>query len=133
MNAISASLGIYSVPDAARITDVPSRRIRGWLQGYAQRRGRAPAEPILHHQHAIRDGELALGFLDLLEVAFLGRISQAAECRGRTLSWKALRHRRGDSAPGAAHRTSLRREAHPHGRAQRLSGSPEGNGRCRPL
>lgn len=91
MNAIPASLGIYSVPDAARITGVPPRQIRGWLQGYSQRRGKAAAPPILHQQHELRDGELALGFLDLLEVAFLGRISQAAERRGRTLSWKALR------------------------------------------
>jgi transposase-like protein/uncharacterized protein (DUF433 family) len=91
MNAIAASLGIYSVSDAARITGVHPRQIRGWLQGYSQRQGKAAAPPILHRQHEIRDGELALGFLDLLEVAFLGRISQAAERRGRTLSWKALR------------------------------------------
>jgi uncharacterized protein (DUF433 family) len=91
VNAIPASLGIYSVPDAARITGVHPRQIRGWLQGYSQRQGKTAAPPILHRQHEIRDGELALGFLDLLEVAFLGRIGQAAERRGRTLSWKALR------------------------------------------
>lgn len=65
--------------------------MRGWVQGYSQRRGKAQAAPILHRQHELRDGELALGFLDLLEVAFLGRISQAAERQGRGLSWKALR------------------------------------------
>lgn len=91
MNAIPASLGIYSVPDAARITGVTPRQIRGWLQGYSQRTGKTPAPPILHRQHALRDGELALGFLDLLEVAFLGRIDQAAGRQGRSLSWKALR------------------------------------------
>lgn len=91
MNAISAALGIYSVPDAAQITGAPPRQIRGWLQGYSQRRGKAAAPPILHRQHDLRDGELALGFLDLLEVAFLHRISSAAERNGRTLSWKALR------------------------------------------
>lgn len=91
MNAIPASLGIYSVSDAARITGVRPQQIRGWLQGYPQRKGKVAAAPILRRQHEIREGELALGFLDLLEVAFLGRISQAAERRGRTLSWKALR------------------------------------------
>lgn len=91
MNAISASLGIYSVADAARITQVNPRQIRGWLQGYAQRRGKSAAPPILHRQHDLRGGELALGFLDLLEVAFLGRINQAATRRGRSVSWKALR------------------------------------------
>jgi uncharacterized protein (DUF433 family) len=91
VNAIPASLGIYSVADAALITGVGQRRIRGWLQGYAQRRGKSPAPPILRRQHELKNGELALGFLDLLEVAFLGRISQAVERRGRTLSWRSLR------------------------------------------
>lgn len=91
MNAIPASLGIYSVADAARLTRVPPRQIRGWLQGYSQRRGKAQAGPVLHRQHPLRQGELALGFLDLLEVAFLGRIVQAAERQGRAPSWKAIR------------------------------------------
>jgi hypothetical protein len=91
VNAIPASLGIYGVPDAARITGVHPRQIHGWLQGYSQRQRKTAAPPILHRQHEIRDGDLALGFLDLLEVAFLGRIVQAAERQGRTLSWKALR------------------------------------------
>jgi len=91
VNAIAASLGIYSVSDAARITGVHPRQIRGWLQGYPQRHGKSRAAPILHRQHELRDGELALGFLDLLEVAFLGQISRAAERQGRSLSWRALR------------------------------------------
>lgn len=91
LNAIPASLGIYSVRDAARITRARPTQIRGWLQGYAQRKGHATAPPILRRQHELRDGELALGFLDLLEVAFLHRISMAAERSGRSLSWKALR------------------------------------------
>lgn len=91
MNAISASLGIYSVSDAARLTGVPARQIRGWLQGYAQRKGKAAAAPVLRREHELRNGELALGFLDLLEVAFLGRIVNAAQRQGRSPSWKAIR------------------------------------------
>ena len=91
MNAIPASLGIYSVHDAALITGVAPRQIRGWLQGYSQRRGKPLAPAILHRQHELRDGELALGFLDLLEVAFLGRITKAVERQGHILGWKALR------------------------------------------
>ncbi len=91
MNAISASLGIFSINDAARLTGVDPRRIRGWLQGYAQRKGKPSASPILRHQHPIRNGELALGFLDLLEVDFLGRLVTAAERRGRSPSWKSVR------------------------------------------
>ncbi len=91
MNALPASLGIYSVPEAARITSVQPRQIRGWLTGYSQRKGKPQAVPILRHQHQMIGGELALGFLDLLEVAFLGRIVQAVERRGKTLSWPAVR------------------------------------------
>ena len=91
VNAVPASLGIYSVSDAARLTGVQPRQIRGWLQGYSQRKGKPVAGPVLRRQHALRDGELALGFLDLLEVAFLGLIVQAAERQGRPPSWKAIR------------------------------------------
>jgi len=91
VNMLPASLGIYSVPDAALITSVRPGKIRGWLQGYSQKKGKPLASPILHRQHEIRSGELALGFLDLLEVAFLGRIVQAVERQGKTLSWKAVR------------------------------------------
>ncbi len=91
MNAIPAALGIYSVQDAARLTNVQPRQIRGWLQGYAQRVGKAAAQPVLHRQHRLLGAELALGFLDLIEVDFLGRIVRAAEARGRTPSWRAIR------------------------------------------
>ena len=79
------------MPDAARLTGVPPRQIRGWLQGYAQRKGKPEAGPVLRRQHSLREGELALGFLDLLEVAFLGRIVQAAARRGRVTGWRAIR------------------------------------------
>jgi len=90
VNAINPAFGIYSVRDAANLTHVPARQIRGWLEGYAQSKSK-PASPILHRQHAAVEGELALGFLDLLEVAFLGRIVQAAERQGRGPSWRAIR------------------------------------------
>jgi uncharacterized protein (DUF433 family) len=88
---LPAGLGIYSVADAARITGAPPRQIHGWLQGYGQRKGQKQAPPILHRQHELRDDELALGFLDLLEVAFLHQIKIAAERSGKRLKWKTLR------------------------------------------
>jgi uncharacterized protein (DUF433 family) len=45
---------------------------------------------VLRNQHPQREGELALGFLDLLEVDFLGRLVRAAESQGRSPSWKAI-------------------------------------------
>lgn len=91
MNAIAAAHGIFSLRDAEALTAVPRTKIRGWLQGYAQRRGVKQAGPILHRQHDLIDGELALGFLDLIEVAFLGRIVHAAALRGHTVRWRAIR------------------------------------------
>jgi hypothetical protein len=91
VNAIAARLGIFSIGDAERLTSVSRRQIRGWLHGYAQRSGVKAAPPILKRQYEPIDGELALGFLDLLEVAFLGRIVQAARLRGHAPSWRAIR------------------------------------------
>ncbi len=91
MNANPARLGIYSVPDAARITGASPVHIRGWLRGYPQSRGKPAAPPILRQQHEPIAGELALGFLDLLEVRFLERLVEACRRQGRTLAWRALR------------------------------------------
>lgn len=91
MNAIPAALGIYGVQDAARLAGVPPRRIRGWLAGYGQRAGKIHAAPVLRRQHELCEGELALGFLDLLGVAFLGVIVRAAERQGRAPRWRAIR------------------------------------------
>jgi hypothetical protein len=92
MNAISdTALGLISVPEAEMMTAVNRRQIRGWLLGYAQRRAVQRAGPILRSQHPLIDGELALGFLDLLEVAFLGQIVEAARRRGHAPQWKAIR------------------------------------------
>lgn len=88
---LPAALGIYSVADAERITGAPRHQIQGWLQGYSQRKGQSRAAPIVHRQHELLDDELALGFLDLLEVAFLHRLKGAAERSGKRLKWKALR------------------------------------------
>jgi uncharacterized protein (DUF433 family) len=91
VNTIAAARGIFSVADAERLTRVDRHKIRGWLSGYSQRRDAPRAEPVLHRQHEPIDGELALGFFDLLEVAFLGRLVEAARQRGHAPSWKAIR------------------------------------------
>jgi hypothetical protein len=59
VNAIHASLGVYSVPDAARITRVAPRLIRGWLQGLFTTDREDTGAPMLRRQHDLRDGELA--------------------------------------------------------------------------
>jgi uncharacterized protein (DUF433 family) len=126
VNAIAAARGIYSVTDAARLTGVSPRRIRGWLQGWRQKKGKPAAGPVLRPEHELRDGELALGFLDLLEVAFLGKLVQAAERRGRSLSWKAIRTAAETARRkfGTDHPFALRR-IHTDGRAILLEAQKE--------
>lgn len=130
MRGDPASLGIFSLRDAAWLTGVPRHCIRGWLLGYAQRRGRPAAEPVLCRQHPLLSGELALGFLDLLEVAFLGRLVRAAEARGRRPGWRAIRTAAETARRllNTDHPFALRR-IHTDGRsifleAQRVTGDP---------
>ena len=62
--------GIYTIPDAARLTRVSTGRIRRWLRGYNFYSKDKP-----HHSPALWSGQLepidgswALGFLDLIEI-----------------------------------------------------------------
>jgi uncharacterized protein (DUF433 family) len=72
-------VGIYTVPEAARITGVRPARIRRWLKGYeSSPRVWAPELPEV-------EGSLALGFRDLIEVRFVDAF------RNYGVSWKTLR------------------------------------------
>lgn len=86
--------GIYSVPEAARLSHVSTGRIRRWLRGY-KFRTRKKQE---HHSPALWRGQLepidhslALGFLDLIEIRFVDAFLKAG------VSWAILRkaHERG--------------------------------------
>ncbi len=79
--------GIYTVPEASRLTGVPTAGIRRWLRGYAYpvTAGRKVARPVVLHDYPLIDSELALSFLDLIEV----RIVNSLRLRG--FSWKVIR------------------------------------------
>lgn len=66
-------VGIYSVPEAARLTGLAPQRIRRWVRGYRYRQGdqTREKEPLWQTQHSAIDDELSLGFLDLMEVRFV--------------------------------------------------------------
>ncbi|OGV62177.1 MAG: hypothetical protein A3K19_01310 [Lentisphaerae bacterium RIFOXYB12_FULL_65_16] len=83
--------GIYSIPEAARLTRVSSRRIRGWLTGYALRTkaGTRHSAAVWQGQLPPIDGKLALGFLDLLEVRCLDALLSTG------ISWRFLRQAHG--------------------------------------
>jgi uncharacterized protein (DUF433 family) len=80
-------VGIYSVPEASRLTGVSAARIRRWLKGYSFKLKDEvhPMPPVWEAQLPPIDGELALGFLDLVEVRFV----DAFLIRG--VSWHTLR------------------------------------------
>lgn len=79
--------GIYTVPEAARLTRVSTWRIRRWLRGYqffsGNRRHHSPA--IWPGQLAPIDNNWALGFLDLIEIKFVDSFLKAG------VSWTMLR------------------------------------------
>jgi uncharacterized protein (DUF433 family) len=79
--------GIYSLPDAHRITGVPARRIRRWATGYhftSSGRLRHSA-PVIANELSAELGVPALSFADLLEVRFLNAFREYG------VKWKAIR------------------------------------------
>ena len=79
--------GLYSVPEAARLTRVSVGKIRRWLKGYNFKSG-----DRIHHSDAVWQGELrpvenklALSFRDLLELRFVDAFIRAG------VSWRTMR------------------------------------------
>lgn len=90
MNSTYFNTGIYTVRDAARLTSVSTGRIRRWLRGYRYRsRMKAySSPPFWHGQWEPIDHNLALGFLDLIEIRFVDAFLKAG------VSWAMLRQAR---------------------------------------
>jgi uncharacterized protein (DUF433 family) len=79
--------GIYTVPEAARLTSVTPWRIRRWLKGYAfkVKHGRHRSPAVWNTQLDPIDHSMALGFLDLLEIRCVDAFISAG------VGWKTLR------------------------------------------
>jgi uncharacterized protein (DUF433 family) len=79
--------GVYSLPEAARLTKIPPQRIRRWMEGSAFRSGgkRHRSQPIVSSSIGRHLGQLALTFQDLIEVRFLDRFLQHG------VKWKEIR------------------------------------------
>lgn len=80
-------VGVYTVPEAARLTGVSTPRIRRWLTGYtfASRVAQRSSSPVWERQIVSSGGELVLSFRDLLEVRFVDAF------RRHGVSWKVIR------------------------------------------
>ena len=71
-------IGLYTVPEAARLTGVPYQSIRRWLLGYETGRGEATHDmpPVWQGQVPAIDRTVGLGFLDLMELRFVRAFRQ---------------------------------------------------------
>lgn len=90
MDSTYFNTGIYTIRDAARLTDVSVGRIRRWLRGYRyrSRKKEYASPPLWHGQWEPIDHCLALGFLDLIEIRFVDAFLKAG------VSWATLRQAR---------------------------------------
>ena len=61
--------GIYEIPLAARLTQIPESRVRAWTTGYGKKR----KGPLIDSQYEKLGGRYAMGFLDLIEVRFVDK------------------------------------------------------------
>lgn len=64
--------GIYTIPQAARLLEVSPARLRFWVSG---RRG-MHAAPIVPSEHEPIDHQIALSFVNLIEVKFINAFSK---------------------------------------------------------
>jgi hypothetical protein len=75
------ALGYYSVPEAARLIEVGStRRIYGWLRGYADR----ASGPLINREFPPLSGNEEISFLDLMELRLVETLREH-EVRPRTI------------------------------------------------
>lgn len=82
------SAGIYTIPEAARLTRVSGTRIRRWMKGYdfkTTRQERHHSDPVWTGQLPQIDGQVAVGFRDLMEIRFVDAFIEAG------VSWKTMR------------------------------------------
>ncbi len=93
--------GIYTVPEASRLTGVTPWRIRRWVRGYEfkVKHGRHRSPAVWNTQLDLIDHALALGFLDLLEIRCVDAFITAG------VGWKTLRqvHEQARKLVGQAH------------------------------
>ena len=65
-------IGIYTVPEAARLVSTTPTKLRSWIEGNP----RARAAPIIQRQLPRVGGHAVLGFLDLIEAKFIRHFTE---------------------------------------------------------
>lgn len=79
--------GLYSLTEASRLTQVPIRRIKRWVNGYhyVHRGERQWSEPVIGTEIGTIGGVPVLDFADLQEVRFLSAF------RDQRIGWPTIR------------------------------------------
>jgi uncharacterized protein (DUF433 family) len=81
------SAGIYTIPEASRLTRVTATRIRRWMKGYdfKTRKERHHSDPVWAGQLPRIDDQIAVGFRDLMEIRFVDAFIRLG------VSWQTMR------------------------------------------
>lgn len=79
--------GVYSIPEASHLTNIPTSQIRRWVRGYRLYRDSSSTwrSPVFTPDYGAIGDKFALSFLDLVEVQFI------AWFRQQGVSWRAIR------------------------------------------
>lgn len=96
-------LGIYSVPEAGRLTGVAPARIRRWLVGYEFKSPTGTtraSKPLWRSDFIPIENTVALSFQDLIEIRFVDTFLKAG------VSWREIR-------AAAAEAANLIQQSHP--------------------
>ena len=95
MNALPdlIGLGLYSVPETARLAEVAPARVRGWVQGYRDGTGKPRRAAVIGHALPDVDGKTALSFRELIEVRFIRHFLRAG------VSWRNIRRAATEARP----------------------------------
>jgi len=94
------NLGIYTIPEACRLTGVSKDRLRRWLTGYRSNARKKQYSALWKPQFPGREHKVLLGFLDLVEVKVVSGFLD------RGVSWPVI-HKVREAAqelyPGVTH------------------------------
>lgn len=95
-------VGVYTVPEAARLTAVSAGRIRRWMRGYSFQTvdGKSFSAPVWMSDLEEIDSKMALSFRDLIEVRFVDYFLE------KGVRWKTLRE-------AARYASSVVKDSHP--------------------
>jgi hypothetical protein len=87
MNALPdlVGVGLYTIPEAARLVELRQARVRGWVHGYREGAGGRRRAAVVGHTLPDVEGKTALAFRELIEVRFVRHFLRAG------VSWRNVR------------------------------------------